>query len=91
MQATSVIFNSKPILAPIHVYNDSKSSLVVTSQSNCVQRKRSIKLRSHRHSQSRAYLIRNKVSVTFFFICVFYQLTFVASRLRKFILRLLGK
>ncbi|XP_016500156.1 stromal processing peptidase, chloroplastic isoform X1 [Nicotiana tabacum] len=61
MQATSVIFNSKPILAPIHVYNDSKSSLVVTSQSNCVQRKRSIKLRSHRHSQSRAYLIRNKL------------------------------
>uniref|UniRef100_A0A0V0J145 Stromal processing peptidase, chloroplastic n=1 Tax=Solanum chacoense TaxID=4108 RepID=A0A0V0J145_SOLCH len=63
MQATSVVFNTKPVLAPIHVkslYSEPPSSLVA-SQSNWVHRKKSIKLRSRRHPQNRAYFIQHKL------------------------------
>ncbi|KAJ8553505.1 hypothetical protein K7X08_024183 [Anisodus acutangulus] len=62
MQATSVVFNTKPVLAPIHVkslYSDPSSSSVVASQSNWVHRKKSIKLPSCRQSQNRAYFIHH--------------------------------
>ncbi|CAN4086580.1 unnamed protein product [Withania somnifera] len=61
MQATSVVFNTKPVLAPIHVkslYNSEPSSSLVASQSNWSQRKKSIKLRFRRHPQ--AYFIHHK-------------------------------
>ncbi|KAJ8536100.1 hypothetical protein K7X08_034501 [Anisodus acutangulus] len=63
MQATSAVFNTKPVLAPIHVkslYSDSSSSSLVASQSNWVHRKKSIKLPSCRQSQNRTYFIHHK-------------------------------
>lgn len=72
MQASSVIFNTKPLLAPVQVkspHSDPSlpsccsSSRVLSPRPNWAQLRRSVSLRSNRHLQHRAYLLKNKNSV----------------------------
>ncbi|KAI3455136.1 hypothetical protein Pfo_011799 [Paulownia fortunei] len=67
MQSSSVVFSTKPLLAPIHANKysysygkDNCSCTPVTAQFNRVRLKKSIALRPHRGRCSRAYLVNSK-------------------------------
>lgn len=66
MQTTSVIFNTKLLLSPIHAsnyyYNDKNSRYSPVIAHQC--KKSSVTLRPHRRRCSRPYLINPQVCIT---------------------------
>lgn len=83
MQASSVIFNTKPVLAPVQVkslHSDPSlpsccsSSRLLSPRPNWAQLRRSVALRSNRHLQHRAYLLTNKAGYSHFYVHLFVEL-----------------
>ncbi|PIN10708.1 N-arginine dibasic convertase NRD1 [Handroanthus impetiginosus] len=65
MQTSSLVFNTNPVLAPIHANNcyyhkESPTSALFSAKFNRFQPKKPITLRPHRGWHSRAYLVSSK-------------------------------